>query len=159
MVSAAALNKQDAADARMNKFAKYALKKLQEEDTPERDKFVNEAYESAEYHNSMIKQKSGLSDEIWKISAICYAIKHVVKLNSLSGLSNCYLKGGVDRLMVGAYQLPTPKLYFNQDYNSYRPTYNSYQLNKIISCYHHKHLKKEVVKKWAEVKEVLLQPA
>ena len=92
MVSAAALNKQDAADARMNKFAKYALKKLQEEDTPERDKFVNEAYESAEYHNSMIKKKSGLSDEIRKISAICYAIKHVVKLNSLSGLSNCYLK-------------------------------------------------------------------
>lgn len=149
---------QDAVGDRMNKFAKYALKKLQEEDTAERDEFVHEAYESAEYHNSMIKQRSGLSDEIRKMSAICYAIKHVVKLKTLNGLSNGYLNSGVDRLRVSDYELPIPKFYFNQEYNCYRPAYNSYQLNKIMGDYHHKQFKKEVVKKWAEVKVALLQP-
>jgi hypothetical protein len=149
---------QDAKGVEMNKFARYALKKLQEESTPERDKFVDASYKSAEYHNSLIKQKAGLDEDVRKMSAICYAIKHVVQLHSLNGLSKCYVKSGVDRLAVGEYQLPIAKFHFNQDYNCYRPAYGSYHLNAIMGGYHHKHFKKEVIKKWTEVKDMLLQP-
>jgi hypothetical protein len=143
----------------MNRFTKYAVNKLENEVSDERDKFVRRAFKSKEFHNSQNKQKRGLSKDQVEQNSICYAIKHTMELATINGNKKCYGDYGIDRLAVGDFQLPIPEFYYCTSWQCYRPGCTTHQLNQIIGRYHYKAYKKEVVKKWALVKDFLLQPS
>lgn len=142
----------------MNRFAKYALRKLQEETFPERDQYITNIYRGMSYSKSLWKQKKGIHEELGKLDAFCCALKYEVELNTINGKLKCYSSEGLDRLEVAEVQMPIPKFYYCDRRNCYKPGFNTYLMNQIIFGYRYKHFKKDVVVAWALVKDHLLQP-
>lgn len=139
----------------MNRFCKYALEKLHDEKSPERDSFVSRIYESSDYHRSLCRQPKGVES---KLDAFCFAIKGVVELETVNGLKKCYASKGVDRLAILDVKLPITEFYFCEAGNCFKPGFGTYEMNRILHKLHYKRFKKEVVKAWAQVKKYLTQP-
>jgi hypothetical protein len=142
----------------MNKFTKYAIEKLCNEETPERDDFVDSAFASHEFRAALSKQPK-IAEKKARNDAVNYAVKRRLELNTANGMRNCYVEYGIDRLAVGDFHLPIPQFFFSDKSGCYSPGFEIFQLNHVMGRYHYKSYKREVVIKWALVKDYLLQPA